>query len=94
MPRHDDERNSTLQVWNLLFYQRGKPRFISQHSKSVISEHKANILNIQFMFCKEVFHKLKHIFCFARFFQLFIKEEVLLYGIIMDIPHQCNMLMT
>jgi len=62
------------------------------YSKSSISAHKANTLNIQFMFCKEVFHKLKHKFCCGGCFQFFTEKDVIHYGTIMDIPHLCHKL--
>jgi len=40
------------------------------------------------MFCKEVFHKLKHISSFVSCFQFFTEKEVLLYGTTMGIPYQ------
>jgi len=78
------ETVSTLQVLNLLLHQCRKPRFVSQNSRSAISAHKANTLNIQFTFCKEVFHKLKHIFCFGGCFQFFTEKQIVLYGTNMD----------
>jgi len=67
-----------------------KSQFIYQHSRSVIGARRANALNIQLMLCKEVFHKLKHVFCFGGCFQFFTEKEVLLHGTIVDIPHQYN----
>jgi len=54
-----------------------KTQIYFPRSRSAINAHRPNILNTQFMFCKEVFHKLKHIFYFGGCFQFFAQKEVL-----------------
>jgi len=81
------ETLSTLHVCNLLFHQCRKPIFISQLGLSAICAQRDNTLNIQFMFFKEVFHKLKHFFSFGACFPFFADKEVLFYGTITDIPY-------
>jgi len=58
---------STLQLWNVLVHQCRKSKFISQHTKSAISWHRSNSLNIRLMFWKEVFCKQKHILLWSLF---------------------------
>jgi len=86
----DDERSaSTLQVWNLMFHQCTKPIFISQHSRSAIRAHRANIWTSTSWFAKKS-HKPTHIICFGGYFQFLTEKIIRLYGTIMDIPNQCN----
>jgi len=65
-----------------------KPRCIFQHCRSTISAHRASALSIQFVFCKNVFQKLKYMLFFGCWLQFLTEKEVLLYGTFMEIPHQ------
>jgi len=92
MPKHEDEENSEhLASVESSVSSVQKTHIYFPHSKSTISVHRDDTLNIQFLFCKEVFRKLKH-FCFGGCFHFCTKKEVLLHDAMIDIPHQCNKL--
>ena len=91
MPKHDNEENSV--------YLASVEPPVSSVKKTLIFPSITGAPSVDtqpipwisiFMFCKEIFHKLKRIFCCSGCFQFIAEKEVLLYGTIMDIPHQYN----
>ena len=77
MPRHDELGISEYLACVESRVSSGqRTRYIFQRSISAISAHRDNTLNIQFMTCREVFNKLKHIFCFGGCVQFFTEDDV------------------